>query len=242
MTSTSRHSPDQTGNIISTDASFYPLFERISGQGVSQCLILTPNKRLSRFINDRYNHYQSSKARQGTLKGNAWPSLNCHSWQGWLQQQWQQVVMAANHSLSDRIPMTPLQESLVWEQIIKNHPGTPDLLALQATVKLAQSAWRLRHEWHLDLNPCTDRNTRLFISWCEAFESFCHEQSLISLAEQPHIITEAIEQSDITPPDHLYLYGFDEQSPQLQALLQAMAGHPSHKSTHRVELQGQAIY
>lgn len=245
----SANTPDKssTGTTLTTDASFQQLFEHISCQGDQQrngqTLILTPNKRLSRFINDQYNRYQTSKASEGTLTGNAWPSLNCVSYQGWLQQQWQQVVMAATHPLSDRIPLTPLQESLVWEQVINDHPDTPALLAMQATIRLVQNAWRLRHEWHLDLNPYQDHNTRLFMSWCEAFESVCHEQALISPVEQPHVITEAIEQGDIQTPEHLYLYGFDDHSPQLLALLQAMASRAPQQTEgtrlYRVELAEQ---
>lgn len=241
------HSPSPantkpTRQLLATDNSFQELFTQVAAQGPEQCLILTPNKRLSRFINDRYNHYQTQQAAAGALPGNAWPSLNCLSWQGWLQQQWQQVVMAANHPLSARIPLSPLQESLVWEQTINEHPDTPPLLALQATIKLVQNAWRLRHEWHLDLNPCQDNNTRLFMRWCEAFERFCHDRELISAAEQPHVITEAIEQGDISTPAHLYLYGFDDHSPQLLALLHAMT-QPSagHRATalYDVTISGQ---
>lgn len=207
-----------TMKTVQLDSNFSELFQSIDTIGVDHCLVLTPNKRLSRYIHSRYSEHQATD----TEARNAWQSLHCYSLQGWLQQQWSEVVMLGQHERSASMPLNNLQESLIWQEIIENHPDTPPLLALPATVKLVQSAWRLKHEWHLDLFPYHDKNTQLFLNWCRHFESHCYEQQLISAVELPHCISEAMEHQQLALPQQVFLYGFSEFSPQLKTLFSAL--------------------
>jgi len=67
---------------------FTQLFEKVADfQG--EVVILTPNKRLSRFLRDRYNGFQTQKQRR------AWPSLKAFSLQAWIQQHWDKLSFSA---------------------------------------------------------------------------------------------------------------------------------------------------
>ena len=192
-----------------TDGSLDPLFRQIDTLGISACLILTPNKRLSRFINDQYNRYCDNKDLS------AWPSIPCYSYRGWVQQQWDRLSLSSTQRPHFYSPLSPLQEALIWEQTLQNHPDTPALLALKSTVQLAMNAWRLRHEWQLDLNEYSDPNTQLFNNWCLHFQTHCDQLQTISAAQQPTVISEAIAAQQLKSPQQLFLVGFDEIAPQM---------------------------
>ncbi len=175
-------------------------------------LVLTPNKRLSRFVQGRYAHYQQTERGQG-----AFTSLNCLSLAGWLQQCWQQLLFhqAADHG----VLLDTLQESLLWEQVIEEHEQTPALLNIAATARLAQDAWRLIHEWHL----ATDSpGVPVFKAWARAFQQRCSEHGFQPLAGAGEKIRQAIRANIITQPTALWLYGFDEYTPALKGLLLAL--------------------
>ena len=204
------------------DQNFSSLFNQVSETGIESSIILTPNKRLSRYLIDQHSQYQSSLSNNNR---GAWLSLQCHSIRGWIEQQWTSLCTLNLHPQSEKVPLSSFQESLVWEKAIEQHPDTPPLLALTATIKLAQSAWRLMHEWHLDLNEIQDSNTQLFLKWCYEFQKLCEERQLISSAEQVNIIIESINDQSIQNPTTVYLYGFDELSPQLELLLEALSNN-----------------
>ncbi|PIE41895.1 MAG: hypothetical protein CSA49_01350 [Gammaproteobacteria bacterium] len=197
------------------------LFDNIQSLPNGQSLVLTPNKRLSRFLNEQFNRYQSLLAQQGSQQ-NAWTTLNCHSFHGWIQQQWDTISTAGQHPLAERIPLTGFQETTLWESVINEHSDTPPLLAVPATVKLAQNAWRLMHEWHLDLNQYHDNNTLLFLAWCQAFQKVCAEKQMLTAVQQVNIVIEATQNSNIKVPDTVFLYGFDELTPQMVSLIEAL--------------------
>lgn len=200
----------------SINNQFAELFKKIDQNKLAQSVILTPNKRLSRFIRDQYNHYQSN---QGTA--NAWYALPCFSYQGWLQQLWGDLQVVKDHVSSGCMPLSQAQELLLWQQVIQEHPATPPLLSTSATAKLAMQAWRLVNEWHLDLTSYTDQNTQIFQHWCLRFSEVCAERGLVSGVLQPAIISEAVREHRIMAPKQIILYGFDDQTPQQKELFDA---------------------
>src|SRR3970040_460459 len=77
-------------------------------------VVLTPNRRLSRFIQQHYAQFQRRRGRQ------AWPTLPCYSLSGWLQSLWVQLQQSAIEG-TDQVLLSAVQENILWEQIIRQH-------------------------------------------------------------------------------------------------------------------------
>jgi ATP-dependent helicase/nuclease subunit B len=175
---------------------------------VRQSLILTPNKRLSRFLLERYAALSQAKVVE---------TPRVLSWQAWLLDQWREAM------LDGRVlacPMSAVQEQLLWQKVLNEHEDTPALLNISATAKSAQDAWRLMHEWQLNQEQLQEQgkfqsDTGLFLSWAELFLSKCEEKSLVSVAEIPARLIE----HGIQAPPLVGLYGFDELTPSLEKVL-----------------------
>lgn len=177
-------------------------------------LLLTPNKRLSRFLSERYAFFRQQVRKPG--EGTAFVSLQCLAYTGWVQQQWQQAVIAGH---VDARLLSPVEELLLWEEVIEHHPETPALLNVPATARMARDAWRLQREWHLfDSN---DGNA-VFGFWSEGFQALCLARGLATASAAIHILTAMLEAGTLQVPTQVVLYGFDEHSPAVAGLLEAI--------------------
>ncbi|SMF55157.1 probable DNA repair protein [Alteromonadaceae bacterium Bs31] len=179
-------------------------------------LVLTPNKRLSRFLLDRYANYQQTQLQQ-----EAFASLHCLSYGAWLQQCWQELILSQGEHLQ---LISTMEEGLLWESVIEQHELTPALLNTSATATLAQDAWRLIHEWQLSENLNKDiveiPGVPIFKAWASAFKKLCATKHLLPQAETAEKISLAISAGHIVPAPTLWLYGFDEHSPAFSRILQ----------------------
>lgn len=202
-------------------------------------VILTPNKRLSRFFIDQYAAKQTS---------NAFVSLPCLAVNVWIHQLWQELEFIDDHPLANCSLLSSFQENLLWEKILTQHPDTPPLINTRATAKQAQSAWRLMHDWQLEPQELIAAAKLLddpfiFRSWYQEFERICQQKQYLSVAQVPGLLTKRLaallnshngvpgqlaalrEQAGALGllarrlPEHIYLYGFDELIPANQQLL-----------------------
>ncbi|WP_028885132.1 PD-(D/E)XK nuclease family protein [Teredinibacter turnerae] len=205
------------------------LHEHFSGDLPANGLVLTPNERLSRFVQTSYGDFQRAQGK--TAFANLW----CRSYQGWLQDLWQRLTLDGRHPRAAQVLMTPQQEMLLWETVITSHPDTPPLLNSVATAKNAQDAWRLVCEWALPIDSFeTDellQSHQLFLAWVAAFNEQCQQRGLLTFSELSSVICDALMHSDPAAavatwrlPKQIVMYGFDDQAPALLQLLEALAG------------------
>lgn len=212
---------------------FADFFASLAKDQVNQLVILTPNKRLARYVRDQYSQFAAEQAsRQGL---GAWPSPACFSMQGWLQQQWDSLQVRGVHPATCNTPLTTTQELILWQAVIDHHPDTPALLNSKATAKLAMQAWRLGYEWQLwghnrrqnqqeqeHTNPALDADSKIFQSWCDTFLEHCRRNQLIANVQLATVLAESFADRLIPAPATVILYGFDEHTPQQQHLLEAI--------------------
>jgi len=191
------------------DDQLFSTFKRID---VPNTLMLTANKRLSRFIHERYRLFRHQ---QSDIEAIAFPSLNGLSYGGWIQQQWQRMLLIAQ---TDKTLLTPVQELLLWESVISDSPDSPALLNVPATARMACEAWRLVNEWHWQAPDALDS---VFKQWVSRFQQVCNANQHLSIAEAPALIADAILQKSILVPDHILLYGFDEVTPAMRRVIEA---------------------
>lgn len=200
-----------------------------------QDLVLTPNERLSRFIRDAYSEYQAA---QSNL---AFVSVTANSYQSWLVRQWQALTSHREHPSAGLSLLSVQQEFLVWQALLEAHPETSALLNLSATAQAAADAWLLVHEWRLDITSLKDsqhlQSHLLFREWSYEFQQWCSENDALSRAQLPAVIEQAIVQRQLTAPRCVFLYGFDEHSPAMQALLNAMQKRGSKIDDMTLDMQ-----
>ncbi|MBK8185773.1 MAG: PD-(D/E)XK nuclease family protein [Cellvibrio sp.] len=182
-------------------------------------LVLTPNKRLSRFFTERYASIQTATA---------FKSLPCLAIQTWIHQIWSNLEFIDNHPLATSTILSNFQENLLWEKILTDHPETPPLINLRATATQARDAWRLIHEWELDRQELTQsakaiNDPFIFNAWRDEFEKNCKQSQYLTAAEIPGLLAQRIRLmtnvSILNLPKNIYLYGFDELTPTIKSLL-----------------------
>ena len=224
---------------------FAELFEKIT-DFPGEVVVLTPNKRLSRFVRKSYNQYQVKKQRK------AWPSLGAFSLQAWVQLHWDKLSFAAYtpenaNARSETLnllrcaPLTPFQERILWQRIVNHHPDTPALLSTKATAGLAMDAWQLLQRWQLGLPDDDSEDVSLLNTWCEAFEQECSKRQVVSSAQQASVVSECLQLGMLKPPEWCVLYGFDEHTPQLRRLINNLQAQGCKVETFEWGSQAQAV-
>lgn len=218
-------------------SEFAELFKKIEERPQSDVLVLTPNKRLSRFLHKEYNQFQAANQ-----SNSAWPSLNCHSFQGWMQGTWQKLALTAQHPLLLRLPMSPVQERILWQRVVSEHPDTPLLLSSKATAALAMDAWRLLQQWQLELPTNVDSNVKIFSAWCDSFVLECEARGVLSSSQQAAVVCDCLSSQALPAPGLVMLYGFDELTPELHSLLNAMKAQGARVEEFQWQRQPQQLH
>ncbi len=201
-----------------------PLFQQLD----QNTIILTPNKRLSRFIQTQYALFQSNQA---------WVTLQCYSYSAWQQilwEEWQFSPSAPVDILQSQI-LSPNEEKFVWQNIINKycaaHPEL-ELFNTASTANVARTAWNTLVEWRCD--PCSAWESSLansedtsitldvFQAWASEFRAFCDENNCVDAASIGLKLKQAIEQKCIKLPHKIIFLAFDELSPLAKGIVQAL--------------------
>ncbi len=215
---------------------FAELYQLLQEQPPQDVLVLTPNKRLSRYLRDGFNQYQASGQ-----SAQAWTTPSCFSYQGWIQQVWQQLALKPEHPLLARMPLSTMQERILWQRLVSAHEETPALLSSKATGNQAMEAWRLLKQWQLEPPAVPDSNVMIFNAWSEAFARECEAKGLLASALMVDVVIDCIEQGRLPVPPRVLLYGFDEMAPQLQSLLDTMAAQGAQVEELQWQMQPQQV-
>lgn len=179
-------------------------------------LILTPNKRLGRYVSDQYAHY---KKQSGCI---GYPTPNIFSLQGWLQQQWNCLSI---QGLVTDVALSGLQEQLIWQMIIENDEDASGLLNQSATAKLAQQASSLALQWQLDtaeLAQFDDLDVNTFLQWQVQFLTYCEQHQYVTVAQQLPIISKFLRPEVVDLPERIVTIAFEEFSPNIQKLFDGL--------------------
>jgi probable DNA repair protein len=151
----------------------------------------------------------------------AWPAPMIQDWQGFVRAQWDQ------RSLDGRLVLNPLQEQSLWAEIVAADGKQAALLEgpRQRVAGLAAEAHRLLCLYAPRLLRAASRagwqqDPEAFSGWLAAFDDACRVQNLVSAAQLPLELIDAIE-SESGPRPPLLLAGFDRILPTQRRLLEA---------------------
>ena len=181
--------------------------------------LLTVNNRLAVELRARYDRRQLAAGRT------AWPSADILPWSAWLHRQYEVLLDSGGTGLD---LLSPVQERLLWQDIVQRSGTGSALLRPAAAAKSAQQAFALCEAWGLDGQALAVRGgeeTRAFLGWRDAFIAHLSAHGLVSAAQLLPLLTEAFSGGLLPTPARLLLSGFDALAPAQAGLLECLRGH-----------------
>ncbi len=180
--------------------------------------LLTPNRRLSRFVLGAYDAWQQSSGRE------AWVSSRPLAWDDWLLQLWQQVQAKALLPQAQCVLLSASQSAQVWLRVLQAHSGGYALLQPESMAPLAAQAWCYVQDWCVSLAqvPGELEETQLWLAWAQAFEQELLANNWLDIAQLPALLMPLCDAGVLALPPQLILLGFDEFSPSQTALLRRL--------------------
>ena len=180
-------------------------------------ILLTVNNRLAREMMRRYAQGRIAAGQR------VWDTPAILPWSAWLRSQYEALVDAG---YTERTLLSPHQERLLWEQVVRDSPEGGALLRPAAAARSAQRTWQLLYDWRISpesLDYYPDEQTRLFVTWSWHFEELCRQARGLSAAELGALLGGALQDGTIVPPRRIRLAGFDSLTPQQQRLRENLA-------------------
>jgi ATP-dependent helicase/nuclease subunit B len=175
----------------------------------SGATIITASRRLARVLTQQFH------AEQRELGRSVWNTPDILPLDAFLKRFWSSHVWRGEpcETLLD-----PLQEQVVWEQVIRESPAGDSLLRLPETAQHAMEAWQLMQAYRLPLDGRFEASDdwAAFASWSRAFRNRCSANNWLEAARLPDAV------AGISNPGQLYLAGFDELTPQQFHLFDAL--------------------
>ncbi|MEO5341021.1 MAG: PD-(D/E)XK nuclease family protein [Magnetococcus sp. MYC-9] len=208
-----------------------------------ESLILTVNRRLARTLT------RLADQQQRAAGAAAWPTPRILPWESWLEQCWEQILdhrelpSAPTAADTPRL-LNPWQERLLWERIIAASPAGESLLQVAEAAKTAQQAWQLLQQWRLTLTDADlydHEDAQVFYAWSNQFASLCRKRGWLERAGLPRFLRRQLHMEGGAPlrlPKRIWLAGFQRHTPDMQALLEALA--PFELTMAPLAIPGQA--
>ncbi len=192
------------------------------GQGAT---LITANKRLSGTLRANYaQHTAASGAR-------VWNTPDALPTQAWLQRCWEMALLSSAGSELPRL-LSATQERCLWDRIIRRDLEHRPLLEHTGCARKAQAAWNLAKSWEVEIGEGHVQSqfryhvdSEAFLRWARHFEQRCTDGNWLSQAALPETLTDLFNTGAIETPPTLILFGFDELTPALTALLSMLREH-----------------
>ena len=181
--------------------------------------VVAANPRASRVLRRAYADWQLANS------VNAWQAPAVMDWPGFLTSLWQQHLFAAQNP---PLLLSPIQESWLWQRILKDQPETKSVVETEPLAKLAERAYLLLWDYasppHLQ-RPWSIRSEEsvsdpeAFRRWAAAFDRECSRLNAVSRSHLAAVVAKGIRDKTVTPPSEIRLLGFDRFTPAQSAVL-----------------------
>jgi probable DNA repair protein len=193
------------------------VLEQLTAAAQAGAAVLTANQRLSRTLRRLYDDAQARSGRR------VWPDIAVLPMTSWLRGRWMEGVLCG--AIEPRVLLASHQAEAVWRRIIEASAEASQLLDLRAVALSAMEAWQLvqsyRLPWTSGLYAAHD-DWAAFLQWASCFRRECEDRNWIDESRTADVVGGAFASCSIAPPPRVLLAGFDEFTPQQQALLDAL--------------------
>lgn len=196
---------------------FFPQYQPLFAALTERDLVLTPNRRLSRFVTRQHQLWQ----RQQGLT--AWSSVRCLSWQAWVQSIWSGMQVRSLPG-ADRWLVSAAEERQLWRSVIEEHSNDYPLLVPDSLADVAAQAWQRLLLWRQNARDLPEdiEEVALFKIWAEAFDQRLGQLGALDGASMQARVLTALESGELALPPAIHLLGFDDFNPLQQAFLSAL--------------------
>jgi ATP-dependent helicase/nuclease subunit B len=181
--------------------------------------LVTPNRRLAQHLKREFDRAQQSKGLA------VWPTPDVLALSTFIERCFGAALPDAGGRALPLL-LTPAQETVIWEQVIRRSKAPADLLSLAQTAAQCRAAWQLAHAWRLlprlRSTPLHE-DAAVFLDWVGAYEKLCRKEGYADGARLADLLCEGDFLQRLRKPSQIIVYGFDIKTPQQIALLQAFA-------------------
>lgn len=206
----------------------------------SETVILTPGMTVSRLVAAQYADAQVRTQRR------AWESPNILSYSAWIRGVWQRIPLTSGYRRP--LLLNRAQELAVWQDIIQASPWDKMLMATTSLARSASQAYRLLSEWRVAttrLDGFTYDEAQALSAWIREFDRRCRTNHWLP---EYRLVDEliALPEASALLPAQLYTCGFEDTTPQQQAMfdwmteqgcaLQVLLAERSNQNVSRVAL------
>lgn len=181
--------------------------------------LLTANRRLARHLRQAFDAHQR---RQGRA---VWATADILPLSAWLERCWNEVLDTAGTAKFPAL-LTSHQELALWERIIADSPEGQGLLRIPAAAQEAQEAWMLLQQWRIApgvTQQPLNADMHAFRRWARRFTELCSGSGWMDGGSLMDFVTQQLKAGALKAPRHVLLAGFDELTPQQQALIAALS-------------------
>lgn len=197
-------------------------------------LILTPNRRLASLIQRTDQEHAMRQSTPDLLNQNAFqsqvqPVLEVMPWKQWLVSlvdQYELQQLNSTECSTDLLEglLDPIQEQLLWIDIVKQSSIADQLLQVEQTVGVVQEASHLMTHYGIsseELQPLVDEDGEQFLQWRDTFIRRCEVDGLLP---DSHCVDWLLARdlSDILNFKKVLFYGFRHLSPLEKRFIEAL--------------------
>jgi len=191
--------------------------------------IITSSGRLARALTHSFHSHQKEMGRA------VWNTPDILPLGAFLSRIWREWVLRGTQPDCPAL-LSPLQEQMVWEQVIRQSPEGGSLLQIPETAKHASGAWELiRAYWlKVDAQFEASEDWAAFAAWSREFVGLCRANNWLEGARLSDAVARLFKEGDMPRPKLLFVAGFDELTPQQSEFL-AAAGNWRRFEIHDFE-------
>ena len=180
--------------------------------------LVTASQRLARHLAAAYG------AAQQVQGAPVWEAPDILPWHQWLERFWLESFGLLDAD-TPQLLLSDFQELTLWEEAIHAADSENPLLQVPSAARSARDAWQLLHAWKLSIprsQEITSEDVSAFARWAKAYGQRCTSGNWLDSARLADAVRDAIVAGRLAPPRALILAGFDELTPQQDALLNAV--------------------
>jgi probable DNA repair protein len=144
-----------------------------------------------------------------------------------LDRQWRDWVLRGATDDCPRL-LDPLQEQIVWEQIILESPAGETLLQISETARTAIRAWQLVQAYRVPVDGRFEvtEDWAAFRDWSQTLRERCQANHWMERARLSDFLLQRIAAGEVSNLPVVYLAGFDDLTPQHAELFETLNARP----------------
>ena len=142
----------------------------------SACIVTT-SEHLNKVLKEQVAKLQQEN------KQTVWSSPKIMTFSQWLGHWFHATLLTGQLEDSPHKRLSEIEENIIWESVISQQETDNYFLQIGPVANVAKQAWRLQHDWHLDIEtqPQTEELAR-YIVWSQAFSKECQRLGRIDEA------------------------------------------------------------